>query len=211
MAPILNPAPTWQPPRSEYVILWHGCTAFDKNSIEKTGIDPTHGNVATDFGRGFYTTTLERQSRQWAWDRFYAWQKRNPGMTGNQPVVLRFRVRRYTRVKRKTALDDGLDKLATLAFVLADYGYEDYWSLVQHCRQSTPAVVNDHKRPLTGWYDLVSGPVAAFWRQRVAMDDADQFSFHTKHAAALLTALVKAGLKAGPAGDLGYYSWNPVP
>jgi hypothetical protein len=36
--------------------------------------------------------------------------------------------------------------------------------------------IHDHKRPPKGWYQLVSGPVAAFWKQRVAMVEADQFS-----------------------------------
>lgn len=211
MPPILNPAPTWQPDRSDYVFLWHGCTAFDKTRIEQQGIDPTCGNVASDFGRGFYTTTLERQARQWAWERFFDWQKQNPGVTGNQPVVLRFRVRRYRLAVRRNPLDDGLDNLASLAFVLADYGYEDYWSLVQHCRQSSPTMINDHQRPPTGWYDMISGSVAAFWRQRVAMDDADQFSFHTERAAGVLSARIQEGLKAGPNGDPDHYTWFPVP
>jgi Protein of unknown function (DUF3990) len=208
--PILNPAPPWQPDRSEYVILWHGCTAFDKSAIEKNGIDVTHCAPDTDFGRGFYTSTLERQARQWAWGRFYKWQWHNPTATGNQPVVLRFRVRRYTLQPLKGPLDEGLDELASLAFVLADYHYEDYWSLVQHCRQSTATVLNDHRRLPGGWYDLVSGPVAAFWEQRVAMNDADQFSFHTQKAVGLLNALIQEGLKSGPNGHPDSYTWNPV-
>src|SRR5207253_3837631 len=33
--------------------------------------DLTAGRVDRDFGRGFYTTTLEKQARHWAWLRFY--------------------------------------------------------------------------------------------------------------------------------------------
>jgi hypothetical protein len=208
--PILNPAPPWQPDRSEYVILWHGCTVFDKNNIEKHGIDLKQCAVNTDFGRGFYTTTLERQARHWAWDRFLDWQARNPGVIGNQPVVMRFRVRRYTLARRKGPLDDGLDKLKSLAFVIGEYNAEDYWSLVQHCRQSTPVAINNHRRPSSGWYDLVSGPVAAFWDQRVPMQDSDQFSFHTKTAIGLLNALIRRGLKSRPNGNPDYYTWKPV-
>lgn len=210
MPPILNPAPPWQPARSEYVILWHGCTALDKNAIESSGIDLSYCAVDTDFGRGFYTTTLERQARQWAWGRFYKWQMLHPTGTGNQPVVLRFRVRRYTLPSVKGSLDEGLDKLASLAFACADYHYEDYWSLVQHCRQSTKSAINNHRYPTGGWYDLVSGPVAAFWEQRVAMEDADQFSFHTEKGVRLLNALIQEGLKSGPNGDPDYYTWHPV-
>jgi len=116
MPPILHPAPPWQPDRSDYVILWHGCTAFDKDAIEAKGkgIDLAYCRVDTDFGRGFYTTTLERQARQWAWSRFLVWQARNPGVTGNQPVVLRFRVRRYGLMKGRRKSDRGLDKLLSL-------------------------------------------------------------------------------------------------
>jgi hypothetical protein len=153
---------------------------------------------------------LERQARQWAWNRFYKWQLLHPAGTGNQPVVLRFRVRRSTLPRSKGTLIKGLDKLTSLAFVLADYHYEDYWSLVQHCRQRTKAVINDHRHPDRGWYDLVSGPVAAFWDQRVAMDDADQYSFHTKKAVQLLNALIREGLKSGPKGNAAFYTWDPV-
>jgi Protein of unknown function (DUF3990) len=138
MAPLLNSAPDWKPDLSEYVILWHGCTAFDKNAMEAGRIDVKYCAVNTDFGRGFYTTTLERQARHWAWDRFYKWQKDHPGATGNQPVILRFRVRRYSLANPASDLERGLSGLDALAFVRGDYDNEDYWSLVQHCRQSVP-------------------------------------------------------------------------
>src|ERR1017187_2627394 len=180
--PILYPAPDWKPDRSDYVILWQGCTVFDKNALESSGIDLAYCAVNTDFGRGFYTTTLERQARHWAWDRYYKWQKDNPGITGNQPVVLQFRVRRYSLATPTNDLERGLSDLESLAFVRGDYDNEDFWSLVQHCRQSVPEdkkrgiaeVVHDHKKSPGGWYELVSGPVAAFWDQRVAMSDSDQ-------------------------------------
>jgi Protein of unknown function (DUF3990) len=198
--PILNPAPAWTKPHSRYVILWHGCTTADKNAIELNGVDPSQGQPNTDFGRGFYTTTIERQAKHWAWARFY--DPRFTRTTGVQPVVLRFRVDRHK-----------LAKLRSLSFGSGDYGNEDFWSLIQHCRQSTPTtdppphIVNDHAGPVREggcrWYDIVSGPVAAFWEQRSAMQDADQVSFHTKKAAKLLTDLIGAG-------DPTDYQWNPV-
>ena len=118
--PILNPAPLWQPSLSEFIILWHGCTANDKTKIEK-GISLAACALDTDFGRGFYTTTIERQARQWAWKRFFDWQKRNPGSTGNQPVVLRFRMRRYSANKKRIKIfERGMDQLLSLAFVLGE-------------------------------------------------------------------------------------------
>src|SRR5579883_1697629 len=155
MPPILHQAPPWQPNRSEYVTLWHGCTAFDKASIEK-GIDRSKCAVATDFGQGFYTTTLERQARQWAWNRFYQWRIANPQGTGNQAVVLQFRLRRYRLGRRTAPRFRGLDELKSLHFALGDYNNEDYWSMVQHCRQSTPNSIKDHRRGRAGWYDMVS-------------------------------------------------------
>lgn len=212
--PVLYAARTWQSDLSDYQILWHGCTVLDKDNLEKSGINLAHCAVDTDFGRGFYTTTLERQARQWAWDRFYDWQARNPTATGNQPVVLRFRVRRFSVTPYESDLDDGLDKLLSLQFVRGDYDNEEFWSLVQHCRTSIPAdpktgqaeVVHDHRHPATGWYQMVCGPTAAFWKQRVAMAGADQFSFH-EGGTYLLGALIRAGKGKGPGGtgDPNYY------
>lgn len=215
-------APPWQPDLSEFVILWHGCTTDDKDRIEQNAIDLSYCAVDTDFGRGFYTTTLERQARQWAWDRFFDWQAKNPRRTGNQPAILRFRVRRFGKSARGTKLtcEDGLDELDSLSFVIGDFDNADYWSLVQHCRQSTPAdpaagtaqIIHDHKhRRNGGWYELVSGPVAAFWTQRVAMDDADELSFH-QVGVDLLNALIDQGKGKGPQGmgDPDYYQWMVV-
>lgn len=180
--PLYNPAPAWVPSASDVVTLYHGCTTVDKANIDAHGIDLTRCRVDTDFGRGFYTTTVQHQARQWAWNRFY-----DPAVAGqpaNQPVVLTFRVDRHR-----------LAELTWIGLVLADPGQIAYWSLVQHCRQSTPGAVNDHRGPVvladgTAWYDVACGPVSAFWRQRYAMQDADQISFHTPAAARLLNRLI---------------------
>ncbi|MBI3823714.1 MAG: DUF3990 domain-containing protein [Planctomycetes bacterium] len=205
---IHNPAPSWHAPRSEYVVLWHGCTERDKDSIEH-GISLAHCAVNTDFGRGFYTTTIERQAEHWALGRLEDWQRKYPGLP-NRAVKLRFRMRRYAAQKRPAVHERGMDTLKSLAFVVGDFHYEDYWSVVQHCRQSLPNVVPDHRRPPGqvggGWYDLVSGPVAAFWRQRVARDDSDQFSFHTPAGIRILNALIHEGVSGHP----DHYSWGPV-
>jgi hypothetical protein len=163
--------------------LWHGCTTEDKNEIERLGVDLLKGRPNTDFGRGFYTTTLERQARHWAWTRFY--DPRFARMTGVQPVVLRFTVDRHD-----------LAKLTALCFLIGDYSCEDFWSLVQHCRQSTQMTIFDHQGPVSEsgeWYDIVYGPVSAFWDQRSAMNDADQISFYTRKAAKMLTDLINSG------------------
>lgn len=180
--PIYASAPKWSPPRSKYVHLYHGCTSRDAQNIQAHGIDLTQCRLDTDFGRGFYTTTVLYQARQWAWARFY-----DPAVAHirrNQPVVLRFVLKRYH-----------LADLYFISFVLGGRSRHNFWSLVQHCRQSRPAKINDHQGPVlqpdgTRWYDLACGPVAAFWRQRYAMHDADQFSFHTAGGVRLLQRLI---------------------
>lgn len=202
--PIRDPAPPWSNSAvNRHVILWHGCVTIDKDAIEKNDIDPTVGRPDTDFGRGFYTTTIERQARHWAWARFYDPEFKRA--TGIQPVVLRFRVDRHE-----------LAKLKVIAFVSGDYNNNDFWSLVQHCRQSTPAkdprphTINHHYGPVEHpaasghlWYDVAYGPVAAFWEQRSAMHDADQISFHTPAAADVLNKLIQSK-------QMNQYRWDPV-
>jgi hypothetical protein len=174
---ILNKAPDWLPDRSDYLTLWHGCTSRDAATIQAHGIDLTRCRADSDFGQGFYLTSIRRQARHWAWFRYF-------GMTpqqqqGNTAQLLRFR---FPRVD--------FTGLKTLCFVLGDYNNLDFWSLVQHCRISTPvgtAGQSHHRYPgaVTSpdwWYDVVIGPVSAFWTQRVCMNDSDQFSFHTPDA-----------------------------
>ena len=183
--PIFSPAPAWTAPHSRYITFYHGCTAYDQANIETGGIDLSYCRVDTDFGRGFYTTTVKYQAEQWAWKRLYS-----PGTISdptNRPVVLKFRVERRQ-----------LAKLTQLSFVLAGPTKDDFWSFVQHCRQSSIKKIHDHRGPVaqpdgTKWYDVACGPVAAFWLQKFALQDADQISFHTDQAIKLLNRLIKSG------------------
>jgi hypothetical protein len=75
----------------------------------------------------------------------------------------------------------GLD---TLAFVRGDFYADDYWSLIHYCRKGAL----DHSRSSPGYYDIVYGPVAAFWNQRMIVADADQISFHTLSAENVLNS-----------------------
>jgi Protein of unknown function (DUF3990) len=184
---IYAPAPQWRSPRSRYIRLYHGCTSHDEANIRASKIDVARCRIDTDFGRGFYTTTVKYQARQWAWARFY-----DPSVARirpNRPVVLRFVVKRHD-----------LARLKFISFVLGGRARGDFWSLVQHCRGSISGAINDHDGPVTlpdgtRWYDLACGPVAAFWRQRFAMQDADQFSFHTPRGIRLLQQLIDRGDK----------------
>ena len=202
--PLLDPAPDWDRPGDpsnycQFLVLWHGCTSWDLNAIKSNPavlIDPRAGRADTDFGQGFYTTSVKRQARHWAWKRYYDIPASAVGPAGIalQPVVLKFRLK----------LED-LAPLDSLHFVLGDYDDERFWSLVQYCRQSTAGTARTHLHPTRtdGWYDVVTGPVADFWRQRSTMRQADQVSFHTTGAVDLLNDLMRSG---------GYddFHWEPV-
>lgn len=144
--------------------LYHGTVDTYVESI-LSGIQVSKGLPYTDFGRGFYTTTVERQALSWAWQL----SQRRPG---THPAVIRFDVDR-----------DSLASLECLWFVRGSFDADDFWSLIFHCRRGGTG----HKRSVTQqWYDVAIGPVAASWRQRLTIYDADQISFHTDRASNLL-------------------------
>ncbi len=202
--PILNPAPDWNRPGAPldfrlFLVLWHGCTSWDLNAIQSKPsvlIDPRAGRVDADFGQGFYTTSIKRQAQHWAWKRYFDIPTSAVGPPGVplQPVVLKFRLKL-----------ENLAPLESLSFVLGDYVDERFWSLVQHCRQSTTGMTRNHLHPTrpNGWYDIVTGPVADFWRQRSTMSQADQISFHTTGAVDLLNDMIRSG-------SLDDFHWEPV-
>jgi hypothetical protein len=119
----------------------------------------------TDFGTGFYTTTRLRQAENWA-------NKVSEGKRGAKPAVVQFVISR-----------EALGRLETLAFVRGHDSADDLWSLIFHCRNGGA----DHSRKEgTGFYDVVYGPVAVKWKQRIAALDGDQISFHTAAAESAL-------------------------
>lgn len=183
--------PHWRPRFNRHIRLWHGTIRDHATAMLKPPyIRHDIGRANTDFGRGFYTTTLEKQARQWAWLQHFASPAGVRRRRGNQPMVIWFRVP-WAR----------LAALQSLALSVSDQSYDPYWSLVFHCRSSPLAgAPHDHCRidlagKIVGWYDLVSGPVAAMWRQRVAMPDTDQYSFHTTAAVTVLNDLIVTGNK----------------
>ncbi|HWE02125.1 MAG TPA: DUF3990 domain-containing protein [Tepidisphaeraceae bacterium] len=193
---ILNPAPRWDPDKWDDIVLYHGTTRKVAIEIMLHGIDTAYCRPNTDFGPGFYLTSLKRQARHWAWLRYYPRRGALPGGTGpNGPVVMKFVLSRQALAK--------LDALQF--FVRGSYDDEDYWSFVQHCRQNpaptgpppysaTPP--NVHRRTaLTPWYDIVAGPVASAWEQRQLAADSDQISFHTDKAVAVLKNYIDAEKK----------------
>lgn len=72
---------------------------------------------------------------------------------------------------------------------LGHFDASDFWSFVRHCRGGAP----DHGRPDGTYHDVVMGPLVGScrWKQMMAMHDADQISFHTPRAEALLNRCLR--------------------
>jgi len=169
-----------------HVILWHGSIRSAAFDIQANGIDLTRGRNNLDFGRGFYTTTNERQARNWAYVKF-----RNlppVDQAADRPALVQFRIRL-----------DILAPLNCLMFVRGDATHDAFWSFVHQCRLSPPAVPRTHLHPSRAapddWYDVVCGPLAATWppHGRVALQDSDQFSFHTTAGIGILEDVINVG------------------
>jgi hypothetical protein len=158
---------TFEPPPwdGERNTLYHGTSESAVRSV-MAGVDLRYAQPGKDFGRGFYTTPLLRQAIAWARKLVG-----RPRMVV-PPAVIAFDV----------SLDD-LARLDTLCFVRGEYEADRFWSLVWRCRGRD----SHHGRPANdGWYDLVVGPVAADWQQRIPMAGYEQLSFHTLSAVSLL-------------------------
>ncbi|HEX8830663.1 MAG TPA: DUF3990 domain-containing protein [Longimicrobium sp.] len=170
MTSIPFPPPRWT---NQPLIVYHGTTDIAAAAILSNGVRVASGRSRTDFGPGFYTTTLERQARSWAW-------LLSNRVAGTRPAVLRFDIDR-----------DQLAALQSIAFVRGDFDAEEYWSFLVHCRSG----MNNHARAATPYYDVVFGPLAASWQQRAIIQDADQVSFHTQAAE---TVVNKSGGRLWP-------------
>jgi hypothetical protein len=161
---MLDPPPPWT---NQPIVLYHGTLDVHASHILQSGINVGSGTLGKDFGRGFYTTTVRQQADDWAW-------KLSRQSGGKKPAVLEIYIDR-----------NALADLETLAFVRGERDADDFWSLVAHCRSGA----DDHGRPEpTAYYDVVIGPVAAFWEQRATMMGADQISFHTRRAEEVLNS-----------------------
>jgi hypothetical protein len=161
--PIVYPAKTWT---NQNLVLYHGTIdKFVPAILSKIQI--SLGKPFTDFGPGFYTTTVIRQAHTWA-------AQMAASKAGSAAAVIQITVSR-----------EHLAVLQTLAFVRGDFKAQDYWSFVHYCR----AGATNHNRSVPSghsFYDVVYGPVAAFWNQRMIIADADQISFHTTAAESML-------------------------
>jgi hypothetical protein len=160
---MLYPPPRWT---NAPVRLYHGTSERDAQAIVAGDVNVA-GRDKTDFGPGFYTTTVERQARTWA-------DRRAKHRARMRPAVVAIDLDR-----------EALASLAILAFVRGDFDADDFWSFVAHCR--TGAVDHGRVGP-RGPYDVVVGPVSAMWVQRLAIQGVDQVSFHTRAAQRVLNS-----------------------
>jgi hypothetical protein len=162
--PIVFPPPAWT---NKEIIVYHGTMDTFAPAIASGRIAVGLGKPNTDFGPGFYTTTSKRQAQTWA-------AQISATRSGTTPAVIKIKISRLR-----------LAKLDTIAFVRGDFAARDYWSLIHYCRKGAL----DHGRPgPTPYYDVVYGPVAAFWNQRMIIAGADQISFHTVAAETVLNS-----------------------
>jgi len=169
--PFLVP-PVWS---NGAIRLYHGTLTMHQAAIS-AGVNPSLGSPRTDFGIGFYTTTSLVQAKSWAWQLAAASSIGGVGPVG--ACVMAFEADR-----------NALARLETLAFARGDREADDFWSFVFHCRNG--GLTHGRAKSPGSFYDVVYGPVTAFWSQRVVMLDSDQISFHTPAAAACLTPLPK--------------------
>jgi hypothetical protein len=168
--------PSYAPPpwTNQELILYHGTTASAARQIAVGKIALHYGRRGTDFGPGFYTTTIEQQARAWALR--VADKRRQAPRHTKAPAIVEIRLSR-----------EEVAGLQFMAFVDQDAGAEEFWSFVHHCQNGAM----DHGRAIPGssklgYYDVVFGPLARNWKQRTAYPRADQVSFHTKAAVRLL-------------------------
>lgn len=152
--------PTWT---DQEIELYHGTLDIHVVSV-LSGIDLRVCKHLRDFGRGFYTTTNLAKAQSWANDLSLQ-------SSGAAPAVIRFIVPR-----------NDLAGLDCLFFVRGDPHAIDFWSFVQYSRN----MAGDHNRKHTGWYDIGAGPVTGSWQKQTVIPNADQVSFHTDHAVAVL-------------------------
>lgn len=156
------------------LVVYHGTLDSHATAIRKKGVNVALGRMRSDFGRGFYTTTIEAQARKWA----QLMVQRSVVTPAPVAAVIRFELAR-----------DQLAALDSLWFVRGTTTASDYWDLIGYCRTGGAA----HARALNnGWYDAVVGPLArARWSRRRIYPGSDQISFHTPRAARLLNACPK--------------------
>jgi hypothetical protein len=129
-----------------------------------------HSNRPVDFGRGFYTTTILHQAREWANDGVRRLSRLAQPIACNA-VVVQFSIDR-----------DALAGLETMTFVAPT---DDYFDFVASCRSGFAPHQRAGALATKRHYDVVYGPVA-LGLQKLVLHNCDQVSFHDQTSAARL-------------------------
>lgn len=129
------------------ITVYHGTDSVSAGSI-RAGINSAHFRPHTDFGAGFYVSTVLHQAQQWANQR-----ARRTGNT--RAEVLEFELDR-----------NAVEPLRHLTFNLDG---NDYWDFVAYCRSGAP----NHGPRRVQPYDIVYGPVS-LWSQQLVLANCDQ-------------------------------------
>jgi len=141
-----------------YLDLYHGTWGAAAQSIVSQGINLSLGNPETDFGRGFYVTTLRTQAEEWA--------RRN-----TDPAVVHFRILRSN-------LTPG--SLCGLVFPSADM---EFITLVKWMRTVQPAMGGVGYDFVEG--PLLLNPSSCLAGQ-TCLTGGQQDSIHSQSAATML-------------------------
>jgi hypothetical protein len=135
------------------VVVYHGTDNLSATRIRSSGILPAYFKSATDFGAGFYVTTVLHQAKQWANQKC----RRTSGTQNAE--VLEYQLPRNT-----------IETLRHLSFI-TDSG--DYYDFVAYCRGAAP---NHGPVPRAAAYDVVYGLVS-LWPQLLVLANCDQILF----------------------------------
>lgn len=151
------------PDQNGYLDFWHGTSSANATAIRTNGIDPSRGNPNTDFGAGFYVTTLKNQAQDWA-------RKQYPDAN---PTIMHFRI-------PYTALDQ-----PTLCGLVFPSATTDWQNFVRKMRTEQPPLGGDG-------YDFVEGPLlrrpTEFLAGNPPESGGQQNSIHTAAAARIFDA-----------------------
>lgn len=131
--------------------FYHGTDSLSATSIRLYGIDTSNFRRKSDFGAGFYVTTVVHQAEQWA-------NRRCRKRAGTTAEVLKYELERSS-----------IETLRHLAFVVDD---NDYYDFIAYCRSG--AANHGPNRP--SQYEVVLGPVS-LWPQKLVLASCDQLLF----------------------------------
>jgi hypothetical protein len=165
MAASLSALDVWPLWTDSPIELFHGTTLVSATKILTDGVNLAECRENSDFGRGFYTTTVRHSAQEMA--------NRKADRVGGQPAVVRLRLNRRE-----------LGRLDTVVFVRGSLDAVDFWSFVYSCRNGL-----SHATDISTVYGVAYGPVARNWRgpeKSFVYEGYDQTSFHSEKAILIL-------------------------